>query len=255
MKNMFDLSGKTALITGGLGGIGKALAVALADVGADIAVLDREINTFSQLKNTLISKGRKTLAVAADVTQESQVQVAVDKVLKEFAHIDILINAAGITCKKPALTFPIEEWKKVLEVNTVGTFICSKTVGNVMAKQKKGKIINLSSVRGRFAGPLDITAYCASKGAVDNLTRALACELAKYNILVNAIAPTVVETDFVKDTMANPKFMEPLLARTPLGRWAQTDDLIGAVVFFASQASDFITGQILYIDGGLTTSV
>jgi gluconate 5-dehydrogenase len=255
MKNMFDLSGKVALITGGLGGIGQAMAVALAEAGADIAVLDRDVKGFSVLKNKIESMNKKAVAVSADVTREEQVQKAVNEVQQTFGHIDILINAAGITCRKPALTFPIEEWKRVLEVNTVGTFICSKTVGVIMAQQKKGKIINLSSVRGRFAGPFDVTAYCSSKGAVDNLTRALACELGKQNILVNAIAPTIVETSFVKDTMTNPKLLDPIVTRTPLGRWAQTDDLIGAVIFFASAASDFVTGQILYIDGGLTTWV
>jgi len=140
-----------------------------------------------------------------------------------------------------------------MDINTRGTFLCCQAVGRVMLKQKSGRIINLSSVRGRYGLKADYAAYCASKGAVDSLTRTLACEWAKYNVLVNALAPTVVETDLTKDALANPDYAAMMKSRIPLGRWALPEDISGAAVFLASPAASFITGQILYIDGGVTT--
>ncbi|MCJ7655801.1 MAG: SDR family oxidoreductase, partial [Dehalococcoidia bacterium] len=165
----------------------------------------------------------------------------------------VLVNAAGLAIRKPAETFPIDEWQQVMDVNTRGTWLCCQAVGRVMIKQKSGKIVNLSSVRGRYGLPADYAAYCASKGAVDTLTRTLACEWAKYNVMVNAVAPTIVETELTRTALADPEYAKRMKSRIPLGRWAMPEDIIGATIFFASKASDFITGQILYIDGGVTT--
>jgi gluconate 5-dehydrogenase len=193
------------------------------------------------------------LAVKVDVADEKQVNAMVETIMKTFSHIDILVNAAGLAIRKPADSFPIEEWQQVMDINTRGTFLCCQAVGRIMIKQKQGKIINVSSVRGRYGLPADYAAYCPSKGAVDTLTRTLACEWAKHNVLVNAIAPTVVETELTKPLLANVEYAKTLKARIPMGRWALTEDIVGPTIFFASDASNFVTGQILYIDGGVTT--
>jgi gluconate 5-dehydrogenase len=174
-------------------------------------------------------------------------------VFEVFPRVDILVNAAGIGIYRPADTFPIDDWQKVMDTNARGTFLCCQAIGRVMVKQGKGKIINVSSVRGRYGLPANYAAYCASKGAVDTLTRTLACEWAKYNVLVNAVAPTIVETELTRANLANPDYAKMMKSRIPLGKWALPEDIVGAAVFFASKASDFITGQILYIDGGVTT--
>ena len=253
MQDIFDLTGKVALITGGAGGIGHAQALGLADAGADIVVASRNLGHLDKVSEEIRNRGRESMAVSVDVTKENSVSDMVSTVLKTFPRIDILVNAAGISIRKPADTFPIDEWQQVMDVNTRGTFLCCQAVGRDMIKQGSGKIINLSSVRGQYGLPADYAAYCSSKGAVDTLTKTLACEWAKYNILVNAVAPTIVETDLTRPALANPEFAKQMMSRIPLGIWAMPEDIVGATVFFASKASDFITGQILYIDGGVTT--
>ena len=253
MNNLFDLSGKVALVVGGHGGIGKAIALGFADAGADVAVASRNIEALRDVVKQIEAKKKKSLAVAVDVTDEKQVNAMVDKVVKAFGRIDILVNAAGLAIRKSADTFPIDEWQKVMDTNTRGTFICCQAVGRVMLKQKSGRIINLSSVRGRYGLPSGYAAYCPSKGAVDTLTRTLACEWAKSNVLVNAVAPTIVETDLTKSALADPAYAKQMKDRIPMGKWALPEDIVGPAIFFASEASSFVTGQILYIDGGVTT--
>jgi len=253
MNKIFDLSGKVALVVGGHGGIGKAIALGFADAGADVAVASRDIEALNGVVKQIVAKKKKSLAVTVDITDEKQVNAMVDKVVKAFGRIDILVNAAGLAIRKPADTFPIDEWQKVMDINTRGTFICCQAVGRVMLKQKSGRIINLSSVRGRYGLPSGYAAYCPSKGAVDTLTRTLACEWAKSNILVNAVAPTIVETDLTKSALADPAYAKQMKDRIPMGKWALPEDIVGPAIFFASEASSFVTGQILYIDGGVTT--
>jgi gluconate 5-dehydrogenase len=253
MSTLFDLAGKAALVVGGHGGIGKAIALGLADAGADVAVASRNLEALEATAREIEAKGRRSLAVGVDVVDETQVQAMVDKLLTIFPSVDILVNAAGLAIRKPADSFPIEEWQRVMDINTRGTFLCCQAVGRVMLKQKHGRIINISSVRGRYGLPSGYAAYCPSKGAVDTLTRTLACEWAKDNVLVNAVAPTVVETDLTRDALADPAYARQMIARIPMGRWALADDIVGPVVFFASEASKFVTGQVLYVDGGVTT--
>jgi gluconate 5-dehydrogenase len=253
MADLFDLTGKVAIVVGGAGGIGHAQALGLAEAGADVIVASRKLEHLEPVAKEIKAKGRKSLAVTVEVTDEKSVAAMVDSILKKFPTIDILVNAHGLALRKPAETFPIDEWQQVMDINTRGTFLCCQAVGRVMIKQKSGKIINLSSVRGRYGLAANYAAYCASKGAVDTLTRTLACEWAKYNVLVNAIAPTIVETELTRPALADPAFAQSMKARIPLGRWAMPEDIVGATIFFASKASDFITGQILYIDGGVTT--
>ena len=247
------MTGKVAIVVGGAGGIGRAQALGLAEAGADVVVASRKLEHLEPVAKEIQARGRKSLAVPVEVTEEKSVVAMVDSVLKEFSHIDILVNAHGLAIRKAADTFPIDEWQQVMDINTRGTFICCQAIGRVMIKQRSGKIINVSSVRGRYGLPADYAAYCTSKGAVDTLTRTLACEWAKYNVLVNAVAPTIVETELTRPALANPQFAQQMKSRIPLGRWAVPEDIVGATIFFASKASDFITGQILYIDGGVTT--
>jgi gluconate 5-dehydrogenase len=253
MNKLFDLSGKVALVVGGHGGIGKAIALGLADAGADVAVASRNLEALKGVVKEIEAKKRRSLAVAVDVTDEKQVSEMTDKVVKAFGRIDILVNSAGLAIRKPADTFPIDDWQKVMDINTRGTFLCCQAVGRIMIKQKSGRIINVSSVRGRYGLPTGYAAYCPSKGAVDTLTRTLACEWAKSNVLVNAVAPTIVETDLTKDALADPAYAKQMRDRIPMGKWALPEDIVGPTIFFASDASSFVTGQILYIDGGVTT--
>jgi gluconate 5-dehydrogenase len=253
MSNLFDLSGKVAVVVGGHGGIGKAIALGLADAGADVIVTSRNIEALKDVVREIEARGKKSMAVAVDIVNEKAVIDMVNEVMKAFGRIDILVNAAGLAIRKPADTFPIDEWQKVMDINTRGTFLCCQAAGRVMLKQKSGRIINVSSVRGRYGLPANYAAYCASKGAVDTLTRTLACEWAKSNVLVNAVAPTVVETDLTKSALADPAYAKQMKDRIPMGKWAMPEDIVGSVIFFASEASSFVTGQILYIDGGVTT--
>ncbi len=253
MPNSFDLSGKVAVVTGGAGGIGRALALGLADAGADLVVASRGVAKLEEVAKQARAKGRKSLALSVDVTNSKSVEDMVSETVKAFARIDILVNGAGVAIRKPADSFPIDDWQQVMDVNTRGTFLCCQAVGRVMIKQRSGKIVNVSSVRGRYGLPAGYAAYCPSKGAVDTLTRTLACEWAKYNVLVNAIAPTVVETELTKELLADVEYAKTMKARIPMGRWAMPEDIVGPTIFFASDASNFVTGQILYIDGGVTT--
>jgi NAD(P)-dependent dehydrogenase (short-subunit alcohol dehydrogenase family) len=250
MFEKFDLSGKTAVVTGGSGGIGRAMAVGLARHGADVVVSSRTLASLEPVAEEIRKVGRKSLAIAADVTDEKAINALVERTLKEFPRIDILANAAGISLRANAEDFPVADWRKVFDFNVVGTFICCKAVGKVMIRQKGGKIINMSSIRGRFGAPQGGSAYAPSKGAIDSLTRTLATEWAKYNILVNALAPAVVHTALTQPIIDNKELAKSVLSRIPLNRFALPEDMVGPTVFLASAASDFITGQVIYVDGG-----
>lgn len=253
MRSLFDLTGKVALVVGATGEIGAAIAVTLGEHGADVAIAGRKKDKLEVVADTIRSHQRETLAITVEITDQQSVESMVEQSLSAFSHIDILVNAAGLAIRKPADSFPIDDWQSVIDVNARGTFLSCQAVGRTMIAQGNGKIINLSSVRGRYGLPADYAAYCASKGAVDSLTRTLACEWAKHNVLVNALAPTIVETELTRDALANPDYAQRMRARIPLGRWAVTEDIVGPAVFLASRASDFITGQIIYVDGGVTT--
>jgi gluconate 5-dehydrogenase len=253
MSTMFDLTGKVALVVGGHGGIGKAIALGLADAGADVIVASRSLEPLKSVSKEIEAKGKKSLAVSVDIVDEKSVNEMVGAITRSFPRVDILVNAAGLAIRKPADSFPAADFRKVIDINTTGTFLVSQAVGRLMIQQKSGSIINVSSVRGEYGLPADYSAYCASKGAVNTLTKTLACEWAKHNVRVNAIAPTIVETDLTKAALANPDYAKMMKSRIPMGKWAMPEDTVGASVFFASAASGFITGQILHIDGGVTT--
>ena len=252
-RKLFDLTDRVAIVTGGAGGLGRPTALGLADFGANLVVTSRNFENLEKVKREIEQLRRESLAIPCDVSKHDDVIRMVKQTMDTFGRIDILVTYAGLNIPKPAEEYPYDDWKKVIDTNVTGMFLCNQEVGKVMIKQRKGKIINISSVRGRYGLPRNYVAYCTSKGAVDMITRTLACEWAKFNVLVNAIAPTVIETPLTAHILANPEFAQSMKNRIPLGRWGFPDDLIGAIVYFASDASNFITGQILYVDGGVTT--
>jgi gluconate 5-dehydrogenase len=228
------------------------MAIGLAQHGADVVVTGRTVSKLEPVVKEIQALGRKGAAVASDVTDEASVQALVDKVVKDFGHIDILVNAAGMIIRAQSESISIADFKKVMEFNCTGTFICSQKVGQVMIKQNSGKIINISSVRGSLGAPVGAAAYSPSKGAVEAMTRNIAVEWAKFNIQVNAIAPPVVHTELTEAAMKNPDWVKANLSRIPANRFGEPDDLIGPVVFLSSDASNFYTGQVMHVDGGAT---
>jgi NAD(P)-dependent dehydrogenase (short-subunit alcohol dehydrogenase family) len=245
----FSLNGRIALVTGGSRGIGRAIALALAHAGADVAISGR---TTSQLQDTtgeINVLGRKALAVTADVSKVQNIEKMIDTVVKEFGKVDILVNNAGINKRTPSLEMTEELWDSIIDTNLKAAFFCSQAAGRHMLKQKKGKIINIGSLTSQI-GMATIVPYGASKTGILGLTRALAAEWARYGINVNAIGPGYHETDLTRPLLQNKEWRAKLDPRIPLGRVGTTEDLMGVAVFLASDASDYVSGEIIYVDGG-----
>ena len=194
------------------------------------------------------------MAVTSDVTDEASVQKLADTVVKKYGKIDILVNAMGMNIKRDAFEYPMEDWDKIFEVNVKGTMIACKIIGRVMRDQKRGAIVNLSSVRGIRGYTGGNTGYCATKGAVELITKALALEWAPHNIRVNALGPALVITPGTKHIAENPELAKKYAAAVPLGRIGMPEDMAGAVIFLASDAAAFVSGQTIYVDGGLTAA-
>jgi NAD(P)-dependent dehydrogenase (short-subunit alcohol dehydrogenase family) len=249
---VFDLTGKVAIVTGGGGGLGRPLAVGLAKAGADVVVTSRDVSHLEPVVKDIEALGGKALAISADVTSADSMQAMVDQVMEKFGKIDILVNVAGTNARFSAEEMAPEEFERVIRYNILGTFLACQAVGKVMIEQKRGKIVNMSSVRGRVAPSIGGTAYSSSKGGVDALTRTLAAEWAKHNIHVNALAPALVMTDMTRDFLSKPEIYSRMTAEIPLSRLGVPEDIIGPTLLLASDESDFMTGQILYIDGGLS---
>jgi gluconate 5-dehydrogenase len=248
----FSLKGKVALVTGSGGVIGAAIAEGYLAAGADVVISDRDDDKIEPVVTRLADRGN-VIGVAADVTDPASLETAVATVLKNFEKIDILCTAAGVAIRTPALDLSAEEYDRVMAINTKGTFLASQAVARAMiARGEGGKIVTIGSVRGLVGHPLGYVSYGTSKGAVHLLTRQLATEWAEHRINVNAIAPSVVNTPIgayiLKDTAIRDLFM----SRIPFNRAMQPEELVGTAVYLSSSAADFVTGQVVFVDGGST---
>ena len=247
--SLFDLTGKAALITGASRGIGKAMTLALAQAGCDVAVNARSANSLAQVEREVKQLGRNCFLAPGDVTDESQVTQLVKAAHGHFGKIDVLVNNAGIWEGTYFVRIRKADWDKVLQVNLTGALLVAKAVGRIMLKQRSGKIIQISSVLGLRGSPQAV-AYCVTKGGIIQMTRVMAIELGPANVQVNCIAPGLVETDMTQQYVEDKEAMAEYLSRVPLRKYAKPEDLAGLVVFLASKASDHITGQTIAIDGG-----
>ena len=252
MKDLFRLDGKVAVVIGGAGGIGVACSMGLARQGATVVLASRNLAKLEETAAKISAEtGAESLGLSVDGTDEASIQKLADEVVERFGKVDILVNTQGMNKKGPAAEFPMDDWQRLFDVNVKGVMMCCKVFGKVMMGQKKGKIINMSSVRGIRGTDGGNTAYGATKGAVDMITRMLAAEWAPYNINVNAMAPSLVLTETIKKAVA-PERLKMLASSSLFKRLGTPEEMAGTCVFLASPASDFITGQILYVDGGLT---
>jgi NAD(P)-dependent dehydrogenase (short-subunit alcohol dehydrogenase family) len=254
MTDMFRLDGKVAVVMGGAGGIGEIMAQGLAVQGAKVAIASRNMQKLEAVAQK-IQKETKSQAAAfqVDITDKQSVGELARQIVSNFGTVDILVNSQGANVKRNAVDFPVGDWDLMFDVNVKGTMLACSEFGRIMVEKKKGKVINLSSVRGVRAtlwGGNE--GYCATKGAVDMMTRSLASEWAPYNINVNAIAPLLINTPLAAATFSDPEKLQKYVANVPFKRIGQPQDLVGICVFLASPASDFVTGQIIYLDGGLT---
>ncbi|MBW8012745.1 MAG: glucose 1-dehydrogenase [Chloroflexi bacterium] len=246
----FSLEGKIAIITGGSRGIGRSIALGYANAGADVVIVSRTQEDVERVAEEAEAFGARSLGLPVDVTNSTSVRQMTEKILDTFGRIDVLVNNAGISpVYTNVLKVKEEDWDRIIDVNLKAPFLCCQAVGRAMVEQNEGKVINIASV-GATTGLPKFIAYCASKGGLVQITRVLASEWATNNIQVNAIAPGYVETDMTSGLDETPWLKEDIIQRTPMERLAQPDEVVGAAIFLASQASSYITGHILYVDGG-----
>ncbi len=252
--DLFSLKGKVAIVTGGNQGLGLGIAKALAAAGARIVIANRREAEGKIAEQEIRDGGGECFSVSADVSNKAQVQRMINKSLEYFQDINILVNAAGVNIRKPALEFEEAEWDKIIDINLKGTFLCCQEAGKIMVQHRKGKIINISST-GALVGLELRGPYCASKGGVSQLTKVLALEWAPYNVNVNAIAPGPILTPLTRELLREgTEQYEKHIRKVALGRLGKPDDLGGIAVFLASSSSDFVTGQTIFVDGGYTIS-
>jgi len=252
MVDCFDLSGKVAIVTGTSRGLGQYFARALAKAGADLVITSRKLSSLDQFKQEIESLGRRALAVKLDVLLQSDIENMVQTTIKEYGKIDILVNNAGLNIRKPTTEVSSQDWDTVLNTNLKGSFFCAQAVAKEMIKRNYGRIINVGSCTCVF-GMEGIAAYTASRGAILAMTRSLAAEWGKFGITVNVLAPGWFKTAQNAVLYENKGWVNYITERIPLNRPGQPHDLDGAVIFLASDASEYITGQMIMIDGGFTT--
>ncbi len=245
----FRLDGKVSIVTGASRGLGEAMAEALAEAGSHVVLAARSEEALNAVADNIRALGVKALVVPTHVEEDKQLDNLVERTLNEFGRIDVLVNNAGTTAREPAIDFSLEDWDRVLAVNLRSIFVLCQKVGGVMIRQGGGKIINTASLLCEIGVSL-IPAYAASKGGIRQLTKALAVEWAQYNIQVNGIGPGYFRTELTEKLYQDPERYHTIMSRLAIKRWGKPEDLKGAVVFLASKASDYMTGQILYVDGG-----
>ena len=251
---LFDLSGKIALITGSSRGLGLVLARGLAHAGAVVVLNGRIRKTLEAAVAELTSEGLSASGYPFDVVKRREIKRQVERIQNDIGPIDILVNSAGIQRRAPILKTEESVWREVLDINLTGVFLASQVVGEGMVERRRGKIINICSMMSELGRPT-IAPYTASKGGVKMLTRAMAVEWAKHNVQVNGLGPGYFATEMNRALVENLEFDRWIKQRTPAGRWGKPQELVGSAVFLASEASNFVTGQILYVDGGILASL
>jgi gluconate 5-dehydrogenase len=252
MQELFDLSGKVAIVTGASRGLGQYFGRALAKAGADLVITSRELSSLTEFKQEIESLGRRALAVQVDVLSQNDIENMVQMAIREYGKIDILVNNAGLNIRSPSAEFSWEDWDTVVDTNLKGNFFCAQAVGREMIKRNYGRIINMGSCTCVF-GMEGIAPYTASRGGVLLMTRSLAAEWGKFGVTVNVLAPGWFKTAQNAALYENKEWLDNVKSRIPLNRPGLPNDLDGTVIFLASDASAYITGQMILVDGGFTT--
>ena len=252
MPVSFDLAGRVAVVVGGTTGIGRAIALGLADAGADVVATGRRRQVVDEVAAAVEARGRRTIRIAADVGDAASLRLLHDACRRDLGAVDIVVAAAGITKRVATVEMTEQDWQSILDTNLTGMMRTYQAFAPAMIARGRGRLIGIGSIAS-FVGLMQVAAYTASKSAVAGLTRALAIEWAPHGVTVNAIAPGVVETDLNRELLKGPRGQE-FLARTPMRRFGRADELVGAAVYLASDASSFVTGQLLIVDGGLLAS-
>lgn len=252
---LFSLKGKTAIVVGGSKGIGKAVATGFSDAGADVVICSRNQEQLDATAKEISAKtGGTVVGISADIKSMDGINTLVNKVVERFGHIDILVNGAGINARGPAIDFTEEDWDLVQDVQLKYVFFMSQAVAKHMKEKGiKGKIINIASLTS-LLGLKNMVSYACAKSAILGLTRVLSNEFAEYGINVNAFGPGYVKTDMTKAIFDDPEKVKSLMSRIPMNRFGDPEDMIGAAIFLASSASDYVTGQVIYVDGGWLAS-
>jgi NAD(P)-dependent dehydrogenase (short-subunit alcohol dehydrogenase family) len=250
---LFSLEGKVAVVTGGTSGIGRALSLGLADAGADVIATARRKEQVDETANEIEARGRQTLRIVSDVGDRASLESLRDAAIERFGKVDILVNCAGIIKRMPTLDLPESEWNNILNTNLTGTLRACQVFGRHMLERRYGRIVNIASLNS-FVALSEVAAYAASKAGVASLTRSLAVEWSKKGVTVNAVAPGVFRTDLNAQLLDSTPRGQELLMRTPMGRFGKTEELVGSVIYLASDSASFVTGQILVVDGGFLAS-